>query len=149
MRGKWPADTIPTPFPPRLQIATSRKSVQRNARVFRGGPPGGQWVHHPIFVGGYALIHMLRIIYQLLGLHGRRYGSGYLAQAQWLSSSSTCRGCSPALHLRAWSRHAHNTAAGSGHLVPYLNKTQHIAFALGLAWRSLGALLKALNALGV
>jgi len=42
MRGKWPADTIPTPCPPRLQIDTSRKSVQRNVRVFRGGPPGGQ-----------------------------------------------------------------------------------------------------------
>ena len=68
---------IPTPYPPRLQFPKSRKSVQRNARALRGGPPGGQWVRHPIFFGGLVFIHMLRNIYQPVGPHGRRYHSGY------------------------------------------------------------------------
>ena len=51
---------IPTPYPPRLHFPKSRKSVQRNVRFFRGGPPGGQWVRHPIFFGGLVFIHLLR-----------------------------------------------------------------------------------------
>jgi hypothetical protein len=86
MRGRYPPDTIPTPFPPRLQIATSRKSVQRNVRVIRGGPPGGQWVRLPIFFGGLVFIHMLRNIYQHAGPHGRRYHSGY-HRASWVAGS--------------------------------------------------------------
>ena len=39
-RGKWPDDAIPTPFPPPLQIDTSRKSVQETHAPLQG--PGHQ-----------------------------------------------------------------------------------------------------------
>ena len=49
-------------------LNTRQEVSTRNARAFTGrARPGGQWVRRPKFVGGYALIHMLRVIYQLLG----------------------------------------------------------------------------------